>query len=77
MWDKCRVFISLQVGSAIQNQDFTLIDDYLTGLKTLLYLESLTHLKDWNGQSPPTSKHQKGKPVASRKVISFFISDYF
>ncbi|MEQ2175590.1 hypothetical protein GOODEAATRI_019404, partial [Goodea atripinnis] len=32
------------------------------GLKTLLYLKSL-ELKDWDGQSPPTEKHQKGKPV--------------
>ncbi|KAM4556436.1 dihydropyrimidine dehydrogenase [NADP(+)] [Fundulus diaphanus] len=52
----------LQVCSAIQNQDFTLIDDYCVGLKTLLYLKSL-ELKDWEGQSPPTEKHQKGKPV--------------
>lgn len=58
-----------QVGSAIQNQDFTLIDDYLTGLKTLLYLKSLAHLKDWNGQSPPTSKHQKGKPVSLQHAL--------
>lgn len=32
----------LQVGSAIQNQDFTVIEDYLTGLKTLLYLKSMS-----------------------------------
>lgn len=32
------------------------------GLKALLYLKSL-ELKDWDGQSPPTQKHQKGKPV--------------
>lgn len=32
------------------------------GLKALLYLKSL-ELKDWDGQSPPTEKHQKGKPV--------------
>ncbi|XP_038127449.1 dihydropyrimidine dehydrogenase [NADP(+)] [Cyprinodon tularosa] len=52
----------LQVCSAIQNQDFTLIEDYCVGLKTLLYLKSL-ELKDWDGQSPPTEKHQRGKPV--------------
>lgn len=28
----------------------------------MLYLKSL-ELKDWDGQSPPTEKHQKGKPV--------------
>uniref|UniRef100_A0A4W3GZT4 Dihydropyrimidine dehydrogenase [NADP(+)] n=1 Tax=Callorhinchus milii TaxID=7868 RepID=A0A4W3GZT4_CALMI len=54
----------LQVCSAIQNQDFTLIDDYCTGLKALLYLKSIEELQDWEGQSPPTMCHQKGKPVA-------------
>jgi len=29
----------MQVSSAIQNQDFTVIEDYVTGLKTLLYLQ--------------------------------------
>ncbi|KAK0134539.1 Dihydropyrimidine dehydrogenase [NADP(+)] [Merluccius polli] len=53
----------LQVCSAIQNQDFTLIEDYCVGLKTLLYLKSLEGLREWDGQSPPTQKHQKGKPV--------------
>ncbi|XP_023256285.1 dihydropyrimidine dehydrogenase [NADP(+)], partial [Seriola lalandi dorsalis] len=52
----------LQVCSAVQNQDFTVIEDYILGLKTLLYLKSL-ELKDWDGQSPPTERHQKGKPV--------------
>ena len=31
----------LQVCSAIHNQDFTLVEDYITGLKTLLYLQVL------------------------------------
>lgn len=53
----------VQICSAIQNQDFTLIDDYVTGLKTLLYLLALEHTSTWEGQSPPTFKHQKGKPV--------------
>ncbi|KAG7235750.1 hypothetical protein INR49_002252 [Caranx melampygus] len=52
----------LQVCSAIQNQDFTVIEDYCVGLKTLLYLKSL-ELTGWDGQSPPTEKHQKGKPI--------------
>lgn len=29
----------MQVSSAIQNQDFTVVDDYITALKTLLYLQ--------------------------------------
>lgn len=53
----------LQVCSAIQNQDFTVIEDYCTGLKALLYLKSIEELADWDGQSPPIISHQKGKPV--------------
>lgn len=49
--------------SAIQNQDFTVIEDYCTGLRALLYLQSIEELQDWDGQSPPTIRHQKGKPV--------------
>lgn len=52
-----------QVSSAVQNQDFTLIDDYTTGLKCLLYLQTIDELAAWSGQSPPTPKHQKGKIV--------------
>lgn len=55
----------IQVCSAVQNQDFTVIEDYITGLKTLLYLRSIDHFSVWDGQSPPTGKHQKGKPVIS------------
>ncbi|CAH0547960.1 unnamed protein product [Brassicogethes aeneus] len=54
---------AVQVCSSVQNQDFTLIDDYCTGLKALLYLDG--RLPGWDGQSPPTYKNQKGKPVQS------------
>ncbi|XP_038601220.1 dihydropyrimidine dehydrogenase [NADP(+)] [Tachyglossus aculeatus] len=53
----------LQVCSAVQNQDFTVIEDYCTGLKALLYLKSIEELNAWDGQSPATERHQKGKPV--------------
>jgi dihydropyrimidine dehydrogenase (NADP+) len=53
----------MQVSSAIQNQDFTVIDDYITGLKTLLYMQTLEGVDDWDGQSPPTARTYKGKPV--------------
>lgn len=53
----------LQVCSAVQNQDFTVIEDYCTGLRALLYLKSIEELQDWDGQSPATVSHQKGKPV--------------
>lgn len=32
----------------------------LTGLKALLYFEGVG-MKGWDGQSPPTPRHQKGK----------------
>ena len=47
----------------MQNQDFTVIEDYVSGLKTALYLGSCEATRNWNMQSPPTAKHQKGKPV--------------
>ena len=59
----------LQVCSAVQNQDFTVIDDYITGLKTLLYLRSVDAFKDWDGQSAPTPKHQKGHIIQVKDVI--------
>ncbi|CAI5454598.1 unnamed protein product [Caenorhabditis angaria] len=53
----------LQVCSAVQNQDFTVVEDYCTGLRALLYLSGAQSLAEWDGQSPPIEKHQKGKPV--------------
>ncbi|XP_026487156.2 dihydropyrimidine dehydrogenase [NADP(+)] [Vanessa tameamea] len=66
----------VQICSAVQNQDFTLVEDYITGLKALLYLRS-QGLTGWTGQSPPTPKHQKGKPVQTLyddngKVLAHF-----
>lgn len=49
--------------SAIQNQDFTVIEDYCTGLKALLYLPTIEELQNWDGQSPSAIRLQKGKPV--------------
>merc|ERR1711902_236416 len=53
----------MQVSSAIQNQDFTVVEDYITGLKTLLYMQTLEGVDDWDGQSPPTARTYKGKPA--------------
>lgn len=64
-----------QIGSAIQNQDFTLIDDYITGLKALLYLESFDHRTGWDGQSPPKVKHQRGKPVIALQDLKNEVPD--
>ena len=60
---------ALQVCSAVQNQDFTVIDDYITGLKTLLYLKSTDAFNDWEGQAPPTPKHQKGHIIQVQDLI--------
>uniref|UniRef100_A0A914BUW6 Dihydropyrimidine dehydrogenase [NADP(+)] n=2 Tax=Acrobeloides nanus TaxID=290746 RepID=A0A914BUW6_9BILA len=56
----------LQVCSAVQNQDFTVIADYCTGLQTLLYLKGIKSLRAWDGQSPPVPKHQLGKPLVAK-----------
>ncbi|CAH0397772.1 unnamed protein product [Chilo suppressalis] len=66
----------VQICSAVQNQDFTVVEDYITGLKALLYIRSMG-LDGWSGQSPPTFKHQKGKPVqtlydSNGKVLAHF-----
>uniref|UniRef100_A0A7M5XK40 Dihydropyrimidine dehydrogenase [NADP(+)] n=1 Tax=Clytia hemisphaerica TaxID=252671 RepID=A0A7M5XK40_9CNID len=53
----------VQICSSVQNQDFTVIQDYITGLQTLLYMDACDAFKGWNGQSEPTVRHQKGKPV--------------
>ncbi|TGZ70206.1 hypothetical protein CRM22_003327 [Opisthorchis felineus] len=55
---------TLQVCSAVQNQDFTIIDDFITGLRAGLYMRANKEFSSWNYQSPPTPKHQKGKPIA-------------
>ena len=67
----------LQVCSAVQNQDFTVVDDYITGLKALLYLKSMEQFKDWNGQAPPTPKHQKGKILQVNDIIGQVGGKYF
>lgn len=53
----------MQICSAVQNQDFTVVDDYIVGLKCLMYMKSSEEFDNWNGQSKPTPQHQLGKPV--------------
>jgi len=53
---------ALQVCSSVQNQDFTVVTDYIMGLKALLYLRQAKG-DDWDGQSPPITSHQRGKPI--------------
>jgi dihydropyrimidine dehydrogenase (NADP+) len=46
----------LQICSSVQNQDFTVVQDYITGLKCYLYMQSRPDLAAWDGQSPPQPK---------------------
>lgn len=44
----------VQISSSIQNQDFTVIADYLSGLRALLYMQAdPTTYGAWDGQSEP------------------------
>lgn len=57
---RCSVF---QIASAVQEQDFSIIQDLNSGLKAALYLTKRDDLKlkGWKGQSPPTENSQKLK----------------
>ncbi|CAG9804575.1 unnamed protein product [Chironomus riparius] len=59
----------MQICSAVQNQDFSVIQDYITGLKALLYLKANPPAENgvWDGQSPPQLKLQIGKAVIPLK----------
>jgi hypothetical protein len=50
-----------QICSAVQEQDFSIINDLNSGLKALLYMSKRTDLikKGWIGQSPPIHSMQK------------------
>lgn len=44
----------VQICSAVQNQDFTIVEDYITGLKALMYINANSKkYSNWIGQSPP------------------------
>jgi len=45
---------TFQICSAIHNQEFTVVQDYIYGLKCLLYL--MAKENTWDGQSPPHVK---------------------
>ena len=55
---RCSVF---QIASAVQEQDFSIIQDLDTGLRTLLYMTKREDLKKkgWKGQSPPVHSVQQ------------------
>lgn len=55
---RCSVF---QIASAVQEQDFGVIEDLTSGLRALLYLTKREDLKKkgWKGQSPPVHAMQQ------------------
>ena len=42
----------VQICSAVQNQDFTVVQDYIMGLKAHLYMQSRPDLQSWDHQQP-------------------------
>ena len=40
--------------------------DYEVGIISLCWLQAVKELGDWNGQCPPTAKHQKGKIITPK-----------
>mmetsp|Transcript_11752 Transcript_11752/g.29694 ORF Transcript_11752/g.29694 Transcript_11752/m.29694 type:complete len:1041 (-) Transcript_11752:229-3351(-) len=44
----------VQICSAIQNQDFSIVADYISGLKCYLYMKAREDLAKWDFQSPPS-----------------------
>jgi len=42
-----------QICSSVHNQEYTVVQDYITGLKCLLYLMAKGDYDNWDGQSPP------------------------
>jgi dihydropyrimidine dehydrogenase (NADP+) len=64
---------AVQVCSAVQNQDSTVISDYSSGLKALLYVQTRDDLAHWNGQYyRETPSHQAGKPSAGDPMLPNF-----
>lgn len=60
----------VQICSAVQNQDFSIIADYISGLKALLYLRSSKQADLWNGQTYKLQqKRQRGKVVISANEL--------
>jgi dihydropyrimidine dehydrogenase (NADP+) len=61
----------VQVCSAVHNQDFTIVQDFITGLKCYLYMKAREDLKDWDGQSPPKDIAKTAKNVIGNGLPRF------
>jgi len=60
----------LQICSAIQNQDFTVVQDYLTGLRCLLYMKSREDLSRWDYQTPPDKLSTRGSMMGHAAPVT-------
>jgi dihydropyrimidine dehydrogenase (NADP+) len=64
---------TVQICSAVQNQDFSVIDDYVTGLKTHLYmkgrgeLDGVTYQNNWKSRTSWAGTADNTNPPALRK----------
>jgi len=56
----------LQVCTAVMNQDFSVIDDFVSGLKTLLYLQGRKDLKNWDFQNPHYTEDKAFRGVEAK-----------
>jgi dihydropyrimidine dehydrogenase (NADP+) len=61
----------VQICSAVQNQDFTVIQDYITGLQTYLYMKSREDLAQWDGQTPPKELKLTAKNIVGKGLPKF------
>jgi len=61
----------VQICSSIQNQDFTVVQDYISGLKTYLYMQGREDLQNWNFQSPPKGSVPTVSEIVGRGLPKF------
>jgi len=61
----------VQICSAIQNQDFTVVNDYIIGLKTYLYMQGRSDLQNWDFQSPPKGTVPSVGEIVGRGLPKF------
>ncbi|KYQ92216.1 dihydropyrimidine dehydrogenase [Tieghemostelium lacteum] len=62
----------VQICSSVQNQDFTVVQDYITGLKTYLYMQSREDLLQWDGQSPPKEAKEHNPKLKGLPKFGYF-----
>jgi dihydropyrimidine dehydrogenase (NADP+) len=64
---------TFQICSAVHNQEFTVVQDYITGLKCLLYLmaKEKGDYARWDGQSPPRVKSLQELLKVGKKLPRF------